>query len=134
MHKCMVELLRKFESCGIKISRVSSIRITKYINLLYFCMVLGSVVIEGDSPSKIHVQRRLWSNVSLCMKIYNIKFFITSGEICITLTYQVTFAVVFCPSYGSSVKVRLWETYTVLYEHPQVIKEVGSWVSSTEWL
>ena len=46
----MVEFLRKFESHDIKIVRVNWILITKSINLLYFCTVLGSVVIEGDFP------------------------------------------------------------------------------------
>ena len=41
MRKWMLEFLRKFENRGIKIDRVNSIRITKSINLLYFCTVLG---------------------------------------------------------------------------------------------
>ena len=44
MRKLMVEFLRKSESRGDKIARVNSIRITKFINLLYFCTLLGSVV------------------------------------------------------------------------------------------
>ena len=44
----MVEFIRKFENCGIKIAGVNSILTTKSINLLYFCTVLGSVVIESD--------------------------------------------------------------------------------------
>ena len=46
----MVEYLRKFENRDIKIARVNSIHIHKSINLLKFCTVLGSVVIEGDFP------------------------------------------------------------------------------------
>ena len=37
----MVEFLRKFENLGIGIARVNSICITKSINLLEFCTVLG---------------------------------------------------------------------------------------------
>ena len=44
----MVEFLRKFEIRGCEIARVNSILITKFINLLLFCSVLGSVVVEGD--------------------------------------------------------------------------------------
>ena len=47
MRKWKVEFLRKFENRGIKFSRVNSILIIKSINfLLWFCMVLGSVVIK----------------------------------------------------------------------------------------
>ena len=42
----MVEFLRKLEYRGIKIARVNSILMTKSTNLLYFCTVLGYVVIE----------------------------------------------------------------------------------------
>ena len=41
MRKLMLVFLGKFENCGIKIARVNSIRITKSINILSFCMVLG---------------------------------------------------------------------------------------------
>ena len=41
MRKWMVEFLRKFKNRGIKIIRVYSIRITKSINSLQFCTVLG---------------------------------------------------------------------------------------------
>ena len=34
MRKWMIEFLRKFENCAIKIARVNLIRITKSINLL----------------------------------------------------------------------------------------------------
>ena len=44
MRKLMVEFLSKFVNRAIKIARVNSIRITKSINLLSFCTVLGSVV------------------------------------------------------------------------------------------
>ena len=50
MRKLMVEFLRKFESRGIKITLVNSIRITKSVNLLYFLTVLGSNVIGFDFP------------------------------------------------------------------------------------
>ena len=39
--KFMLLFLRKFENRCIKIARVNSIRITKFINLLKFCMVSG---------------------------------------------------------------------------------------------
>ena len=48
-------ILRKFESRGDKIARVKSIRIAKSINLLKFCTVLGSVVIEGAFPCTVNV-------------------------------------------------------------------------------
>ena len=51
----MVKILRKYESRGDKIGRVNLIRIAKYINLLYFSTVLGSVVIEGDFPCTVHL-------------------------------------------------------------------------------
>ena len=41
----MYEFLIKSVSRDYKIVRVNLIRITKSINLLWFCMVLGSVVI-----------------------------------------------------------------------------------------
>ena len=41
MQKFMLVFLIKFQNRGIKIARVNSIRITKSINLLSFCMVLG---------------------------------------------------------------------------------------------
>ena len=41
MRKLMLVFLGKFENRGIKIARVSSIRITKSINLHSFCVVLG---------------------------------------------------------------------------------------------
>ena len=44
MRKWMVEFLRKCESCGDKIAQVNFIRITKAVNLLSFCTVLGLVV------------------------------------------------------------------------------------------
>ena len=44
----MVEYLWKFESRGIKIAGVNSIRITKSINLLKFCTVSEAVVIESE--------------------------------------------------------------------------------------
>ena len=44
MRKWMVEFLRKSEGRDDKIARVNSIRITKSINLLYFCTVLVSFV------------------------------------------------------------------------------------------
>ena len=40
----MVEFLSKSDSRGNKIAQDNSIRITKYINILYFCTELGSVV------------------------------------------------------------------------------------------
>ena len=40
-------ILRKSESRGDKIARVISIRITKSINFLLFCTVLGSGDIDG---------------------------------------------------------------------------------------
>ena len=43
------------ENSAIKIARVSLILISKSINLLYFCTVLGSVVIEGDFPCIVHL-------------------------------------------------------------------------------
>ena len=46
MRKLMLLFLGKFENRCIKIARVNSIRITKYINLLKFCMVLGFVVVS----------------------------------------------------------------------------------------
>ena len=49
----MVKFLSKSESRGYKIAGVKSIRITKSINLLQFCMVLGSIVVEGDFPCKV---------------------------------------------------------------------------------
>ena len=42
MLKYMIEFLRKFENHDIKICRVNKIRISKSINLLKFCTVLGS--------------------------------------------------------------------------------------------
>ena len=44
MRKQMVEILRKSNSSGNKNDQVNSIRITKSINLLYFCTLLRSVV------------------------------------------------------------------------------------------
>ena len=41
IRKWMVEILRKLENRGIKIAQVNWIRITKSINLLKFCAVLG---------------------------------------------------------------------------------------------
>ena len=41
MRKLMLVFLGKFENRGIKIARVNSIRITKSMHLLKFCMVLG---------------------------------------------------------------------------------------------
>ena len=52
MRKWMVEFLREIENRGIKIARVNFIRITKCSNLLYFYMVSGSVVIDGDYPAQ----------------------------------------------------------------------------------
>ena len=40
----MIEFRRKSESYGNKIARIYSIRITKSINFLSFCAVLGSDV------------------------------------------------------------------------------------------
>ena len=37
MRKLIVDFPMKYESRGIKIARVNSIRITKFINLLLFC-------------------------------------------------------------------------------------------------
>ena len=51
--KWMVKFLRKSASRGGRIALVNSIR-TKYINLLQFCVVLGSVVIEEDFPCTVH--------------------------------------------------------------------------------
>ena len=48
MRKLLIEFPPKIDNRGIKIARVNSIRITKSINLLQFCTVLGSFVIEGD--------------------------------------------------------------------------------------
>ena len=48
MRKWMVEFLRKFENRRIKIVRVNSIRITKSINLLKFCMVYVGVCCDAD--------------------------------------------------------------------------------------
>ena len=48
----MIEFRRKFENRGIKIARVNLILITKSSNFQLFtliCMVLRSVMIEGDS-------------------------------------------------------------------------------------
>ena len=55
----MVGFLNKFENPGIKIARVNSILMTKPINLLSFCTVLGSVVTEGDFPCIVHLKRSL---------------------------------------------------------------------------
>ena len=46
----MNKFLRKFENRRFKISRVNSILITKYINLVIYSnfVVLRNVVIEGD--------------------------------------------------------------------------------------
>ena len=55
MPKWMVEFFRKPESRGDKIARVNSIRITKSIILLPFFTVFGSVVIEGNFPSTVHL-------------------------------------------------------------------------------
>ena len=41
MQKLMLVFLAKFENRGNKIARVNSIRITKYINLLYFFYFVG---------------------------------------------------------------------------------------------
>ena len=40
---------------GDKIALVNSIRITKPINLLSFCTVLGSVVTEGDFHCTVYL-------------------------------------------------------------------------------
>ena len=50
-----MEFLRKFENRGIKIAPVNSILFTLSIDLLYFCTVLGFVVIEGDFPCIVHL-------------------------------------------------------------------------------
>ena len=42
MRKLMLVFLGKFENRFIKIARVNETRITKSINLLQFCMVLGA--------------------------------------------------------------------------------------------
>ena len=44
MGKWMVEFFRKFKCRGTKIARINSIFMTESINLLKFCMALGSVV------------------------------------------------------------------------------------------
>ena len=62
MRKWMVEVLRKSDSRGDKIDRVNSIRITKSINLLLFCTLLGSVVIKGDFSCSVHLWKSLWLN------------------------------------------------------------------------
>ena len=48
MRKCMIEFLRKFENRGIKIARVYSILITKFIHLQFFTLILSDV---GARPS-----------------------------------------------------------------------------------
>ena len=42
----MVEFFQKIQIGGIKIAKVNSIRITKSINLLSFCTVLGQGTTE----------------------------------------------------------------------------------------
>ena len=51
----MDDRISKFENRGIKIALVNSIFITKSINLLSFCTVLGFVVIEGNFPCIVHL-------------------------------------------------------------------------------
>ena len=55
LRKLMVEFIIKSESSGDEIARVNSTRITKFINLLLFCTVLGSDVIEGHLPCTVHL-------------------------------------------------------------------------------
>ena len=55
MRKWIVEFVRKSERRGDKIALVNSIRITKSINLYYFCTLLGSIVIVGDFPCTVHL-------------------------------------------------------------------------------
>ena len=43
MQKWMIEFLRKFENCDIKIARVNSILITKSINLQLFTLIIYGV-------------------------------------------------------------------------------------------
>ena len=51
----MVNFLRQSEDRGDKIDGVNSIRITKSVDFLSFCTVLGSVVIEGDVPCTVQL-------------------------------------------------------------------------------
>ena len=51
----MLEFLRKSESRGDKIAPVNSIRNTKLNNLLKFCTVLGSFVMEQDFSCTVHL-------------------------------------------------------------------------------
>ena len=46
---------------GIKIARVNPIRITNSINLLLFCTVLRSAVIEGDFPCTVHLHKEVYA-------------------------------------------------------------------------
>ena len=48
MQKWIIEFLRKFENRGIKIARVNSIFITKFINLQLFTLILYSVGVRCD--------------------------------------------------------------------------------------
>ena len=66
MRKWFVEFLRKFENRGIKIDRVK-IRINKFINLLYFCTVLRSIVTGGDFPSRVHIEKSMAHAMQLIM-------------------------------------------------------------------
>ena len=67
MRKWFVEFLRKFENRGIKIDRVNSIRIKKFINLLYFCTMLRSIVIGGDFPCRVHIEKSMAHAMQLIM-------------------------------------------------------------------
>ena len=48
MRKWMIEFLRTFENRAIKIARVNSILITKYINLQLFTSILNGVGVRFD--------------------------------------------------------------------------------------
>ena len=48
MWKWMVEFIKKFENRSIKIARVNSILITKFINLQLFTLILYGVAVRCD--------------------------------------------------------------------------------------
>ena len=62
----MTEFFKKITNRGIKIARVNSILMTNLSicsYLLKFCTVLGSVVIEGDSPCIVNLLRNLFTDI-----------------------------------------------------------------------
>ena len=76
MRKFMLVFLGKFENHGIKIARVNSIRITKSLNLLKFCLVLG-VRCDVDI-FKITARVQSINSESLCtafVKVLSVQFY-----------------------------------------------------------